>query len=101
MWPRLQSSHEKPHWIGIDFDHWEYQKESEDEEEEEEEEGVGGAVDREKKARVVRLVDVSVCYSLMSTFYWSLLECIFYSLFSWGEFFQGAFVIFDSALWHN
>lgn len=37
MWPRLQSSHEKPHWISVDFNHWEYQKEgSEDEESQEE-----------------------------------------------------------------
>ena len=53
VWPRLQTTMEKPHWISVDFTHWEYQKESDDEEEEEEkEEGVG--LDPEKKARVVR-----------------------------------------------
>ena len=32
VWPRLQSANEKPHWISLDFSHWEYQKEeSEDE----------------------------------------------------------------------
>ena len=31
-WPRLQVAHERPHWIGIDFEHWEYQPESDDEE---------------------------------------------------------------------
>lgn len=66
VWPRLQSSLEKPHWIGIDFTHWEYMKESDDEEEEEAEEaGEGRAVDPEKKARIVRMVGQSVvmlCY---------------------------------------
>lgn len=27
VWPRLQSSLEKPHWISLDFDQWEYQQE--------------------------------------------------------------------------
>ena len=27
VWPRLQSANEKPHWISLDFNHWEYQKE--------------------------------------------------------------------------
>ena len=27
VWPRLQSSLEKPHWISLDFDQWEYQRE--------------------------------------------------------------------------
>ncbi len=31
-WPRLQVAHERPHWIAIDFEHWEYQPESDDEE---------------------------------------------------------------------
>ncbi len=33
-WPRLQSSNEKPHWISIDFTHWEYQNDGSDDEEE-------------------------------------------------------------------
>lgn len=40
VWPRLQSSQEKPHWISLDFSHWEYQKEgSEEEDSQEEREG--------------------------------------------------------------
>lgn len=32
IWPRLQASHERPHWIRLDFERWEYQPESDDEE---------------------------------------------------------------------
>ena len=55
MWPRLQSSHEKPHWIRTDFEHWEYLRESgeEDSEEEQEEEQGEGSVDPEKLERMV------------------------------------------------
>ena len=64
VWPRLQSSHEKPHWISIDFTHWEYQKESEDEEDEEKEDD-SGSIDPAKKAQVVCLiasVHIPVCF---------------------------------------
>lgn len=30
VWPRLQSSQEKPHWVRIDFDHWEELSDGED-----------------------------------------------------------------------
>ena len=23
VWPRLQTSQERPHWLRVDFDHWE------------------------------------------------------------------------------
>ena len=36
VWPRLQALSEKPHWISVDFDHWEYQHDGSEEEEEEE-----------------------------------------------------------------
>lgn len=29
VWPRLQSSHEKPHWISLDFSRWEEGSEDE------------------------------------------------------------------------
>ena len=32
VWPRLQSSHEKPHWITLDFNHFEYQHDGSEEE---------------------------------------------------------------------
>ena len=52
VWPRLQASHEKPHWISVDFSHWEYQDESS---EEEEEEGRGrGEVNPETIKKMVR-----------------------------------------------
>ncbi len=49
VWPRLQTAMEKPHWISIDFNRWEYQKESDDEDDEQNEQ----EVDPEKMARVV------------------------------------------------
>ena len=47
-WPRLQSSLEKPHWISVDFDRFEYVDDSEEEEDEESNE-----VDPEKMKRMV------------------------------------------------
>ena len=37
VWPRIQSSLEKPHWISLDFSHWEYQDEGSEGEEKDEE----------------------------------------------------------------
>ena len=34
-WPRLQSSHERPHWIMMDFEHWGVPKQRVDDEESE------------------------------------------------------------------
>ena len=31
MWPRLHSSLERPHWLRVDFDHWEDLTDSEGE----------------------------------------------------------------------
>ena len=53
-WPRLQSSLEKPHWISVDFERFEYQDNSEPEGEEEEEEE-GETIDPEKLKRIVCL----------------------------------------------
>ena len=49
-WPRLQSSQEKPHWLRVDFDHWEDLSDDE----EEEDEGGGGkkALARERLAEI-------------------------------------------------
>ena len=33
VWPRLQSSQERPHWLRVDFDHWEELSDGEGEEE--------------------------------------------------------------------
>lgn len=56
VWPRLQTSHEKPHWISLDFNHWEYQNEGSDESEEEgEEEG------RKKEEMMKKMVHSSLC----------------------------------------
>ena len=54
-WPRLQSSLEKPHWISVDFERFEYQDDSEPEGEEEEEEEEGETIDPEKLKRIVCL----------------------------------------------
>lgn len=35
-WPRLQSSQEKPHWLRVDFEHWEDLSNGSGEEEERE-----------------------------------------------------------------
>ena len=51
VWPRLQSSHEKPHWIGVDFNHFEYPHD--ESEEEGEEEGEGKEMDPEMRRKVV------------------------------------------------
>ena len=48
-WPRVQSAHQKPHWIHVDFEHFEDEEDEEDEEEEEKEE----EVDPEKRERIV------------------------------------------------
>ena len=50
-WPRVQSSHQRPHWIHVDFEHFE---DEEDDEEEEEEE-----VPPEKRERIVSVVPSS------------------------------------------
>lgn len=42
VWPRLQSSQEKPHWLRVDFDHWEELSDGENEAEDEDS-------DKEKK----------------------------------------------------
>lgn len=44
IWPRLQSSQERPHWLKLDFEHWE------DLSDEEGEEGAEGA-EEEKSAQ--------------------------------------------------
>ena len=44
-WPRVQSSHQRPHWIHVDFEHFEDEEEDEEEEEEE--------VAPEKRERIV------------------------------------------------
>ncbi len=49
VWPRLQSSHEKPHWITLDFNHFEYQHDGSEEEVEEEEK----EMDPEMRKKVV------------------------------------------------
>ena len=49
-WPRVQSAHQKPHWIHVDFEHFE---DEEDEEEEEKEEEKEEEVDPEKRERIV------------------------------------------------
>ena len=54
-WPRLQSSQEKPHWLRVDFDHWEDLSDDEEGEgEEEDEEGGRGrkALARERLAEI-------------------------------------------------
>ena len=51
VWPRLQSSHEKPHWISLDFSHFEYQHDGS--EEEGEEEGEGKDIDPEMRKKMV------------------------------------------------
>ena len=55
-WPRLQSTLERPHWLRVDFDHWEDLSDGEEEEEEEEEEegerGEKRAQAREKLAAI-------------------------------------------------
>jgi hypothetical protein len=62
-WPRLQSSLEKPHWISVDFERFEYQDDSEPEAEEEEEGEEGEMIDPEKLKRIVRLCSVHfVCF---------------------------------------
>lgn len=48
-WPRVQSAHQKPHWIHVDFEHFEDEEDEEDEEEEEKEE----EIDPEKRERIV------------------------------------------------
>ena len=53
VWPRLQSAHEKPHWISLDFDHWEYQHEEGSEEEEEEGDGERNGVNPEMMEKMV------------------------------------------------
>lgn len=45
-WPRVQSTHQKPHWIHVDFEHFEDEEDEEEEEKEEE-------VDPEKRERIV------------------------------------------------
>ena len=55
-WPRLQSSLEKPHWISVDFERFEYQDDSEPEAEEEGEEEQGEIMDPEKLKRMVCLI---------------------------------------------
>ena len=45
-WPRVQSAHQKPHWIHVDFEHFEDEEDEEEEEKEEE-------VDPEKRERIV------------------------------------------------
>ena len=52
-WPRLQSSLEKPHWISVDFERFEYQDDSEPEEEEEGDREEGETIDPEKLQRIV------------------------------------------------
>ena len=48
MWPRVQSAHQRPHWIHVDFEHFE-----DEEEDEKEEEDVEGEKDPEKRERIV------------------------------------------------
>ena len=43
MWPRLQVSHQKPHWLQVDFDHYVDDGESGDEAKEEADEANGPA----------------------------------------------------------
>ena len=52
-WPRLQSSHHRPHWLKPDFDRWEV-SESEEEEEEDTEKS------KEEKMKEL-MVQLSVC----------------------------------------
>lgn len=52
VWPRLQSSHEKPHWIGLDFSHFEYQHDGSEEEESAGEEE-SKEIDPEKRKQIV------------------------------------------------
>ena len=49
-WPRLHSSQERPHWLRVDFDHWEELSDGE----EGEEDGEGGekALARERVAEI-------------------------------------------------
>ena len=42
MWPRLQVSHQKPHWLQVDFDHYVDDADSEEGEGEGEGEGEAG-----------------------------------------------------------
>ena len=76
-WPRLQSSQEKPHWLRIDFDHWEELSDGEEGEEDETEEGGGKGADEEKKTLVkeklakikeqqVRTCDIQTCSMCLS-----------------------------------
>ncbi len=51
QWPRLLSTTERPHWLRVDFDHWEDEDGSEEEDEEE----------KEKKLARERMVRMYVC----------------------------------------
>ena len=51
-WPRLQSTLEKPHWLRVDFDHWEELSDGDEEEEEGEGEGEKKPLTREKLAEI-------------------------------------------------
>ena len=64
-WPRLQSSLEKPHWISVDFDHFEYQDDSEPEDEDEK--GQAESMDPEKLERIVRDFVVQYNYVIESS----------------------------------
>ena len=54
VWPRLQSSQEKPHWLRVDFDHWEELSDGgeEGEEEEDETEGEKKSLSRERLEKI-------------------------------------------------
>ncbi len=56
VWPRLQSSHEKPHWISLDFNHFEYQHDGSEEEEDDGEEEKK-QVDPEMRKKMVCCAD--------------------------------------------
>lgn len=51
-WPRLLSSLERPHWLRIDFDHWEDLSDREEESEGEREEERDRALARERVAEM-------------------------------------------------
>lgn len=54
VWPRLQSSQEKPHWLRVDFDHWEELSDGgeEREDEEDETEGEKKSLSRERLEKI-------------------------------------------------
>ncbi len=63
QWPRLLSTTERPHWLRVDFDHWEDEDGSEEEDEEE----------KEKKLARERMVRMYVCRVLERSCSW----CVF------------------------